>query len=98
MTELLSLFAGAKSFLLVTVGGIFAVVIAYFSGRKIGSVQTKAADDVTAAKEETEKAQDIVQQQKVTIQAVKDVEQNNQSLSDSAARERMRTSKYNSAD
>lgn len=98
MTALIALFAGAKSLLLVSIGGVVAAVAAYFTGRKIAATQTKAADDVAAAKEETHQAQDIVQQQKTTIQAVKNVEQANQSLSDDAARERMRQSKYHSAD
>lgn len=98
MTELLSLFAGAKSFLLVTLGGIVAVVIAYFSGRKSGSVQTKAADDVTAAKEETQQAQQVVKTQAEISKVATDVKASNASVSDSAARDRMRNSKYNSDD
>lgn len=98
MTALIALFTGAKSFLLVTLGGIIAVGLAYFSGRKSGSVQTKADDDVEAAKEETQQAQKITEKTQETIRVVKDVEQDNQSLSDAAARQRMRTSKYNSDD
>ncbi|MEN3753740.1 hypothetical protein ABC733_17205 [Mangrovibacter sp. SLW1] len=60
MTEFLSLFAGAKSFLLITVAGLVAAIGAYFSGRKIGTTQAKAADDVQAAKEETQQAQQVV--------------------------------------
>ncbi|WP_353613943.1 hypothetical protein [Mangrovibacter phragmitis] len=98
MTALIALFTGAKSFLLVTLGGIIAVGLAYFSGRKSGSVQTKAADDVEAAKEETQQAQQVVKTQAEISKVANDVKTENASVSDAAARDRMRKSKYNSDD
>lgn len=98
MTALFALFAGAKSLLLVSLGGLVAAVAAYFTGRKIAATQTKAADDVAAAKEETQQAQQVVKTQAEISKVANDVKTENASVSDAAARDRMRKSKYNSAD
>lgn len=98
MTALLALFSGAKSFLLVTLGGVIAVGLAYFSGRKNGAMQTKAVDEVETAKEETQQAQQVVKTQAEISKVATDVKTENASVSDAAARDRMRKSKYNSDD
>lgn len=98
MSEILSIFDGAKTLIVVTLGGIVALLAAYFSGRKAGFTQEKAKADVAAAEKETAQASAAAEKQKETIQVVKDVIQSNQSLSDDAARQRMRTSRYHSTD
>ncbi|MGY6030673.1 hypothetical protein [Phytobacter sp. AG2a] len=84
------------------IAGAVAIVIGLFlawsGGKSKGTTETQAKADVKAANIETQQAQQITQKTQETIRVVKDVEQDNQSLSDSAARERMRSSKYHSAD
>lgn len=84
------------------IGGALALVIAilaaWFGGKSKGATETQAKADVKEAKDETKQAQVITEKQSETIKVVKNVEQTNQSLSDDAARDRMRQSKYHSAD
>lgn len=75
---------------------IVALVFAWLSGKSKGSTEAKAKADVEKAEESTQQAQAITEKQSETIRVVKGVEQANQSLSDSAARDRMRQSKYHS--
>lgn len=83
-------------------GGLLAIVLAvfaaWFGGKSKGTTETQAKADVEEARQETQQAQNITDKQAETIKAVKNVEQDNQSLSDGAARDRMRQSKYHSAD
>ncbi|EMC7876551.1 hypothetical protein VLI38_002186 [Enterobacter roggenkampii] len=83
-------------------GGLLAIVVAvfaaWFGGKSKGTTETQAKADVKEARQETQQAQNITDKQAETIKAVKNVEQDNQSLSDDAARDRMRQSKYHSAD
>lgn len=82
--------------------GVLAIVVAviatWFGGKSKGTTETQAKADVKEAKAETQQAQAITEKQSETIKVVKNVEQTNQSLSDDAARDRMRQSKYHSAD
>lgn len=84
------------------IGGALAIVIAilaaWFGGKSKGTTETQAKADVKEAKAETQQAQVITEKQSETIKVVNNVEQTNQSLSDDAARDRMRQSKYHSAD
>lgn len=83
-------------------GGLLAIVVAVFSawfgGKSKGTTETQAKADVKEARQEIQQAQNITEKQAETIKAVKNVEQDNQSISDDAARDRMRQSKYHSAD
>lgn len=84
------------------IGGLLAIVVAvfaaWFGGKSKGTTEAQAKADVKEARQETQQAQNITDKQAETIKAVKNVEQDNQSLSDDAARDRMRQSKYHSAD
>ncbi len=93
-----SLMAVGWEYILGAIGIIGAIALTWFTAKNKGQTEAKAEADVKSANSEKEVAQNIATKQEVTIKAVKDVAQANQSLSDSAARERMRTSKYHSAD
>ena len=77
---------------------IIGLLIAWLGGKSKGTTETKAKADVKEAKTEAAQAQAATDKQVETTKAVKDVAQANQSLSDDASRERMRGSKYHSAD
>lgn len=79
--------------------GIMAVVFAaWSSGKSKGTTETQAKADVKEANAETQQAQAVTEKQAETIKVVKSVEQANQSMSDNAARDSMRGSKYHSQD
>jgi len=98
MTEILSLLSGGWSWIAGVAAVIVALAASYFGGKKIGTTQTQAKADVTAAQKEVQQTQQVADKQAEITQAVKNVQQDNNSVSDSAARERMRTSKYHSDD
>lgn len=93
-----SLMAVGWEYILGAIGIIGAIALTWFTAKSKGQTEAKAEADVNSANAEKEAAQNITTKQEVTIKAVKDVAQANQSLSDSSARERMRTSKYHTAD
>lgn len=95
MTEIISSFGG---YIAGTGAIIVAILAAWFGGKSKGTTETQAKADVKAANIETQQAQQITEKTQETIRVVKDVDQNNQSLSDDAARQRMRTSRYHSDD
>lgn len=95
MGEIISQFGGYLAAFVAIIG---AVVAAWLGGKSKGTTETQAKADVKAANIETQQAQQITQKTQETIRVVKDVEQDNQSLSDDASRQRMRASKYHSAD
>lgn len=95
MTELLS--SGWK--LIFSIGGIVvAFLAAWFSGKSKGSTETKAKSDVESANQAVKQSQAASDKQASIIKVAKDADQTNQSLSDHAARDRMRKSKYHSDD
>lgn len=99
MTDLIaSLFSSFGSYIAGAVAIVIGLFLAWSGGKSKGTTETQAKADVAAAKVETQQAQQITEKTQETIRVVKDVEQDNQSLSDSAARERMRTSRYHSDD
>lgn len=99
MTELIaSLFSSFGSYIAGAVAIVIGLFLAWSGGKSKGTTETQAKAEVKAANIETQQAQQITQKTQETIRVVKDVEQDNQSLSDSAARERMRTSRYHSDD
>ncbi|MEH3454080.1 hypothetical protein [Phytobacter diazotrophicus] len=95
MTEIISSFGG---YIAGAGAIIIAILAAWFGGKSKGTIETQAKSDVKAANIETQQAQQLTEKTQETIRVVKDVDQDNQSLSDDAARQRMRTSKYHSDD
>lgn len=98
MSTILSLFSGGWRWIAGIAAVVAALVASYFGGKKIGTTQTQAKADVTAAQKEAQQAEQVAKQQTEITQAVKNVQQDNNSVSDDAARQRMRVSKYHSDD
>ncbi|MFV5078301.1 hypothetical protein ACJ42O_017080 [Klebsiella pneumoniae] len=98
MTEILSLLSGGWAYIAAGAAVVIALVASWFTGKKVGSTQTQAKADVAAAQEVTKQAEAVTQQQADIVKVVKNVEQDNQSVSDRAARDRMQQSKYHTDD
>ncbi|AXF75422.1 hypothetical protein LU631_02640 [Erwinia tracheiphila] len=74
---------------------VAALASAYIGGKKIGTTQTQAKADVKAAEVKSAQVAALAEKQKQNTQAVKDVQANNSSLSDSDARSKLRQSPFN---
>lgn len=94
MTGILSLLSGSWTWIAGIAGIALAFVLSYFGGKKIGTVQTQAKADVAAAQKEQQQAEQVTAKQAEIVKEVKNVQQENNSVSDDAARDRMRQSKY----
>ncbi|ECU3763874.1 hypothetical protein D0W82_23295 [Salmonella enterica subsp. enterica serovar Kentucky] len=93
-----NLIASGWQYILGIVGIVVAVLAAWFSGRSKGTTEAKAKADVESAHQTVKQSQDASNKQASIIKVAKDADQTNQSLSDNAARDRMRKSKYHSDD
>lgn len=95
MTDLIASFV---PYIAGAIAIITGILIAWLGGKSKGATEAQAKADVKEAKAEVAQAHAATDKQVETTKAVKDVAQANQSLSDDASRERMRGSKYHSAD
>lgn len=95
ITQILS---GGWGWLAAIGAALAALVATYFGGKKIGKTQTQAKADVQAAKVESENVAAVAKRQSDNQEKANDVKQSNAGLTDSAARERMRNSQFNSKD
>ncbi|MBS0967706.1 hypothetical protein JK232_02255 [Nissabacter archeti] len=95
MTALLS---GWWSEILTGLAVVVALVASYFGGKKIGTTQTQAKADVTAAKVESAQVSAVAEKQKENAQVAKDAQTNNAALSDAASRNKLHSSRYNTDD
>ena len=77
---------------------VVALVASYFGGKKIGTTQTQAKADVTAAKVESAQVSAVAEKQKENAQVAKDAQTTNAALSDAASRNKLHSSRYNSDD
>ncbi|EDD5387762.1 hypothetical protein BSW63_08575 [Salmonella enterica subsp. enterica serovar Enteritidis] len=93
-----NLIASGWQYILGIVGIVVAVLAAWFSGRSNGTTEAKAKADVESAHQTVKQSQAASNKQASIIKVAKDADQTNQSLSDNAARDRMRKSKYHSDD
>ncbi|EKF4854131.1 hypothetical protein OZO40_002227 [Salmonella enterica subsp. enterica serovar Kentucky] len=93
-----NLIASGWQYILGIVGIVVAVLDAWFSGRSKGTTEAKAKADVESAHQTVKQSQAASNKQASIIKVAKDADQTNQSLSDNAARDRMRKSKYHSDD
>lgn len=93
MTELI---ASGWQYIFGIGGIIIAVLAAWFTGKSKGTTEAKAKADVESANQSVKQSQAANDKQASIIKVAKDAEQTNQSLSDDAARDRMRKSKYHS--
>lgn len=93
-----NLIASGWQYILGFIGIIVAVLAAWFSGKSKGTTEAKAKADVEVANQTVKQSQAATDKQASIIKVAKDADQTNQSLSDDAARDRMRRSKYHSDD
>lgn len=90
--------SGGWAWVAALLAGIAALAASYFGGKKIGKVQTQAKADVAAAKFESDSVADVAKRQSDNQEKANEVKQSNSSLTDNAARDRMRNSQFNSKD
>lgn len=93
-----NLIASGWQYILGFIGIIVAVLAAWFTGKSKGTTEAKAKADVESANQAAKQSQAASDKQASIIKVAKDADQTNQSLSDDAARDRMRRSKYHSDD
>lgn len=93
-----NLIASGWQYILGIIGIIVAVLAAWFTGKSKGTTEAKAKADVETANQAAKQSQAATDKQASIIKVAKDADQTNQSLSDDAARDRMRRSKYHSDD
>lgn len=98
MNTLINLFAGGWNYILAGLAVVAALVATYFGGKKVAKTEEKAKADVAEAIRVQNQAEAKSDVESHNIQTAKEVQQDNASLSDDAARERMRSSKYSSTD
>lgn len=98
MNTLINLVAGGWNYILAGLAVIAALIATYLGGKKVAKTEEKAKADVADAIRMQHQAEAKSDVEAHNIQSVKEVQQSNASLSDDAARERMRSSKYNSTD
>ena len=93
-----SILSGGWGWIAAIGAALAALAASYFGGKKIGKTQAQAKADVQAAKVESESVAAVAKRQSDNQEKENDVKQSNAGLSDSAARERMRNSQFNSKD
>ncbi|MCC4519046.1 hypothetical protein LMA44_17540 [Enterobacter hormaechei] len=93
-----NLIASGWQYIFGIIGIIVAVLAAWFSGKSKGTTEAKAKADVETANQTVKQSQAATDKQASIIKVAKDADQTNQSLSDDAARDRMRKSKYHADD
>lgn len=93
-----NLIASGWQYILGFIGIIVTVLAAWFSGKSKGTTEAKAKADVETANQTVKQSEAATDKQASIIKVAKDADQKNQSLSDDAARDRMRKSKYHSDD
>lgn len=98
MTMFISLLSGGWKYLAALAGIVAAIAASYFGGKKVGNVQTQAKADVKAEKVKSEQVAAVAKQQADDTVKANDIRQSNAALSDTAARNKLRNSQFNSND
>ncbi|WP_286870856.1 hypothetical protein [Pantoea sp. UBA5035] len=98
MTTLVHLFSGGWNYVFAFFALIAAGVAAYFGGKSKGQTEEKAKADVEAAKVESQQVNDVAKVQAINTEKANSVKETNASLSDDAARYKLRKSQFNSDD
>jgi gas vesicle protein len=91
-----NLIATGWQYIFGIVGIVVAVLAAWISGKSKGTTEAIAKADIESANQTAKQSQAASDKQASIIKVAKDADQTNQSLSDDAARDRMRKSKYHS--
>lgn len=98
MTAATALLSGWWTEILTGFTILAALFASYFGGKKIGNTQAKAEAEVKAAQVESRQVAEVAKKQSENSEAAKNVTQSNAALSDDAARSKLQSSRYNSAD
>ncbi|MDF7631443.1 hypothetical protein PUG46_19515 [Erwiniaceae bacterium L1_55_4] len=98
MTLITSLLAGSWHWIAALAAVVAALLASYFGGKKVGNVQTQAKADVKAAEVKSEQVQAVAKKQSDNTEKANSVKQANAALSDSAQRDKLRNSRFNSDD
>ena len=98
MNTLVNLFAGGWNYILAGLAVVAAILASYFSGKKVAKTETQAKGDVAEAERVQRQAEAKSDVESHNIQTDKEVQQSNATLSDDAARDRLRNSKYHTDD
>ncbi|NIG20552.1 hypothetical protein F3J37_17905 [Pantoea sp. Al-1710] len=98
MTLITSLLAGGWHWIAALAAVVAALLASYFGGKKVGNVQTQAKADVKAAEAKSEQVQAVAKKQSDNTEKANSVKQANAALSDSAQRDKLRNSRFNSDD
>lgn len=93
-----SIIGSGWQYIIGIIGVVFALLLTWFTGKSKGTTEAKAKADVASANENAKQTQAITEKQAEVIKVAKNAEQTNESLSDDAARQRMRQSKFHSDD
>ncbi len=98
MTLITSLLAGSWHWIAALAAVVAALLASYFGGKKVGNVQTQAKADVKAAEVKSDQVQAVAKKQSDNTEKANSVKQANAALSDSAQRDKLRNSRFNSDD
>ncbi|WP_034915641.1 hypothetical protein [Erwinia sp. 9145] len=96
MSLLLSLFSGSWHLLAGIGVVIMALAASWFGGKKTGRVEEKARAEVSETKNELSRISAVAKKQAENSEEAKNVQANNNALSDDAARNKLRESSWNS--
>ncbi|MDI9276184.1 hypothetical protein QMZ65_03060 [Pantoea sp. EABMAA-21] len=94
----MSLIANWWNYILAALAVVAALLTSYFGGKRVGTVQTQAKADVASAEKDKSQVEAVAKKQSENTEIAKNVQSINSSISDSAARDKLQQSKYNSAD
>ena len=98
MNTIVHLFAGGWNYVFAFFALIAAGIAAYWGGKSKGKSEEKAKADVEAAKVESQQVNEVAKVQAINTEKANSVKGNNASLSDDAARDKLRQSQFNSDD
>lgn len=95
---MMTILSGWGAEILAGLAVVAALIATYFGGKKVAKTEEKAKADVAEAIRVQNQAEAKSDVESHNIQTAKEVQQDNASLSDDAARRKLRESKYNSPD
>lgn len=98
MNTIIHLFAGGWNYVFAFLALIAAGIAAYWGGKSKGKSEEMAKADVEAAKVESQQVSDVAKVQAINTEKANSVKENNASLSDDAARDKLRQSPFNTGD
>lgn len=94
MTLISALLAGSWHWLAAVGAVIVAIVASYVSGKKTGKTQQQVKADIESANKKAAQVAAVAHQQQQHREEAKRVEADNRNLDDTAARNKLRQSRY----